>query len=89
MAKKPVYAHGKHPHTLANLIHEGRPSSEEVYGEPKKKRTLTVTESGWQGLVEASKATGCNSVSEFLELIGRKQAQFTELLAEDGETQIA
>lgn len=89
MVKKTVYTHGKHPNTLANLIHEGRPTSEELYGEPKKKRTLTVTESGWQGLVEASKATGCSSVSEFLELIGRKPAQFTELLVEDRETQLA
>jgi len=89
MVKKTVYAHGKHPNTLANLIHQGRPTSEELYGEPKKKRTLTVTESGWQGLVEASKATGCNSVSEFLELIGRQPAQFTELLVEDRETQLA
>lgn len=89
MTKKLVYPHGKHPNTLANLIHEGRPSSEDVYGEPKKKRTLTVTESGWQGLVEASKAFGCSSVSEFLELIGRKQAQFTELLVEDESSQVA
>ncbi len=69
--KKSEYPPGKNPKSLDNLIHEGRPSGEEIYGEPKKKRTLTVTESGWQGLVEGARASGCNSVSEYLEKIGR------------------
>lgn len=64
---------GTNPKSLENLIHEGRPSGEEVYGEPKKKRTLTVTESGWQGAVKAAKAAGCSSVSEYLEKLGRGQ----------------
>lgn len=71
--KKSEYSSGKNPKSLENLIHEGRPSGEQVYGEPKKKRTLTVTESGWQGLIKASKADGCTSVSEYLEKIGRGQ----------------
>lgn len=69
--KKPEYPAGKNPKSLANLNREGRPSGEEVYGEPKKKRTLTVTQGGWEGVVRAAKAAGCNSVSEYLERLGR------------------
>ncbi len=78
MTKKPLYGQGKHPNTLANLIHEGRPSSEEVYGEPKKKRTLTVTESGWENIREIAKNSGCNSVSDLLEKIARGQISLSE-----------
>ncbi|URD48169.1 hypothetical protein [Chroococcidiopsis sp. CCNUC1] len=68
---KSEYSRGKHPNSIDNLIHEGRPSGEPIYGEPKKRRTLTITESGWQGLVNAAKASGCSSVSEYLEQVGR------------------
>ena len=67
----PKVKQGKNPNSLKNLIHEGRPSSEQVYGEPKKQRTLTVTDSGWQGAVAAIKAAGYSSISEYLEKIGR------------------
>lgn len=69
----PKAKQGKNPNSLKNLIHEGRPSSEQVYGEPKKQRTLTVTDSGWQGAVAAIKAAGYSSISEYLEKIGRGQ----------------
>ena len=78
MAKrKSEYPQGRNPNSLDNLIHKGRPTGEEIYGEPKKKRTLTVTESGWQGLVKAARASGCTSVSQYLEKIGRGQVGLT------------
>jgi hypothetical protein len=62
---------GQHPNSQKNLTHEGRPSSEEIYGEPKQNRTVTVTNSGWEGIKEFVKAAGYKSPSEFLELLGR------------------
>lgn len=72
---KSGYAPGKNPESIKNLIHEGRPSGEDLYGEPKKKRTLTITESGWQGITGAAKEAGCRSVSEYLEMLGRGQVK--------------
>ena len=68
--EKSGYAAGKNPASIKNLIHVGRPS---IYDEPKKKRTLSITESGWQGITEAAKEAGCSSVSEYLERVGRGQ----------------
>ncbi len=68
---KSEYAPGRNPESIKNLIHEGRPSGSDIYGEPKKKRTLTITESGWQGITKAAKEAGCTSVSEYLEKIVR------------------
>ncbi len=65
------YPIGKNPKSLQNLIREGRPSGEVVFGEPKKKRTLTVTETGWKGANVTIKAAGYSSVSEYLERLGR------------------
>jgi hypothetical protein len=62
---------GQHPNSKKNLTHEGRPSSEEIYGEPKQNRTVTVTDSGWEGVKEFVKAAGYKSPSEFLEHLGR------------------
>jgi hypothetical protein len=70
---KSNYSVGKNPESLKNLNRDGRPSGEEIYGEPKKKRTLTVTESGWQGAVKAVRALGYSSVSEYLERFGRQE----------------
>ena len=57
------------PKSLENLTHEGRP---QAYEEPKKRRYLSVTESGWTGAQEAIEAAGCKGgVSEFLERLGR------------------
>ncbi|KAM3099268.1 hypothetical protein ACKFKF_15050 [Phormidesmis sp. 146-12] len=58
------------PKSLANLIHEGRPLA---FDEEKKRRTLTVTESGWEGAMAVAKELDCRGISELLELIGRKQ----------------
>lgn len=64
---------GEHPNSQANLTyHEGRPLS---FGVEKKKRNLTVTEEGWEGLQSVVKDLGCESVSEFLEKVGRGQVK--------------
>jgi hypothetical protein len=68
---KDVDQRGLHPNSRKNLTHEGRPSSEEIYGESKQNRTVTVTDSGWEGVKEFVKAAGYKSPSEFLELLGR------------------
>jgi murein DD-endopeptidase MepM/ murein hydrolase activator NlpD len=39
--------------------------------EPKRRCTVTVTEQGWQGSRRVAIATGCYSISELLEKIGR------------------
>jgi hypothetical protein len=62
---------GQHPNSQKNLIHTGRPSSEELYGEPTGNRTVTVTASGWDGVKRYVKEAGYRSPSEFLELLGR------------------
>ncbi len=71
--KKAKYEVGKNPASLANLSRDGRPKSEEVYGEPKRRRTLTVTDSGWEATTVLVKSLGFSSVSEFLEEYGRRQ----------------
>ncbi|MBD2773761.1 hypothetical protein [Iningainema tapete] len=65
------HAPGQHPNSKANLIyHEGRP---QAFGAKKRKRNLTVTEEGWEGLQPIIQEVGCSSVSEFLEKLGRGQ----------------
>jgi len=54
------------PRSLANL----KPGSEPEYGEAKKRRTIAVTDIGYQGLQELAHLCGC-SVSEYLERLGR------------------
>ncbi len=61
---------GQHQNSLANL----RPQ-QKIYDEEKKKRTLSVTESGWKGVAEVVEATGCSSVSELLEKLGRGEVR--------------
>jgi len=56
-----------HPNSLKNLTHEGRPL---VYGEAKKSRRLSVTETGWSNVQSVVMGLGM-SVSEFLEQLGR------------------
>lgn len=41
------------------------------YGETKKNRTITVTDTGWEGLRSLADSQGL-SISEVLERIGRK-----------------
>lgn len=57
-----------HPNSLENLIHEGRPPA---FDEDKKRRSLTVTETGWAGSVQVASSVKCSGVSELLEQIGR------------------
>jgi hypothetical protein len=64
MAKRNI-----NPKSLENLIHEGRP---QAFEEAKKRRYLSVTETGWAGAQAAIEAAGCKGgVSEFLERLGR------------------
>jgi hypothetical protein len=63
------YSPGRHPNTLANLTyHEGRPT---IFDSPKKRRNVSVTEEGWKGLQPLMEETGCKSVSDLLEKLGR------------------
>ncbi|MGB7415513.1 MAG: hypothetical protein WA902_15000 [Thermosynechococcaceae cyanobacterium] len=57
-----------HPNSLENLIHEGRPPA---FDEDKKRRSLTVTKTGWAGSVQVASSVKCSGVSELLEQIGR------------------
>ena len=63
------YPKGQHPNSLANLTyHKGRKSD---YGKPKSKRGVTLTDEGWNGIKTLANQHGCNSVSDFLEKVGR------------------
>ena len=62
---------GKHPNSTNNLTHNGRPSSLELYGEHCKTRSVTITQTGWDGIKSAAKDAGYSSVSEFIECMGR------------------
>ena len=64
-ARKPIRVN---PKSLENLKHEGRPLA---FAEEKKRRTLTVTESGWNGAMAVAKTVHCRGISELIELIGR------------------
>ena len=66
MTKK--YAPGQNPNSLANLQHEGRPKH---YDEAKKKREVSVTQTGWAGCKQVAAAAGCRGVSQLLERLGR------------------
>ena len=78
MASEKVDLRGKNPNSQKNLIHEGRPSSEAIYGEPTGNRTVTVTASGWEGVKRFVKEAGYRSPSEFLELLGRGMVSVPE-----------
>lgn len=62
------YGRGEHPRSRENL----RPRRE-TYGETKKIRKLTITETGWQGLKEIASELEVSSISDLLEKIGRKE----------------
>jgi hypothetical protein len=67
------YKPGAHPNSQANLtFHDGRPLA---FGKQKKKRNLSVTEEGWEGLQPIIEELGCSSVSEFLEKVGRREVK--------------
>jgi hypothetical protein len=66
-----------HPKSLENLTHEGRP---QAFEEPKQRRYLSVTASGWEGAQQVAKAAGCRGgVSEFLERLGRGEFEVAEV----------
>jgi hypothetical protein len=71
LKKEKMDLRGKHPNSQKNLTHKGRPSSEDLYGEATGNRTVTVTESGWEGVKRFVKEAGYRSPSEFLEFLGR------------------
>lgn len=68
------------PKSLENLKHEGRPLA---FDEEKHRRTLTVTESGWNGAMAVAKALDCRGISELIELIGRGELR---VVAAEGKT---
>ncbi|MGJ3252524.1 MAG: hypothetical protein ACFE0J_15565, partial [Elainellaceae cyanobacterium] len=73
------------PKSLENLTHEGRP---QTYEEPKKRRYLSVTETGWSGAQQAVQTAGCKGgISEFLERLGRGEFVIAEPSASDAEQQ--
>jgi hypothetical protein len=80
MAKRKI-----NPKSLENLIHEGRP---QAFEEQKKRRYLSVTDSGWIGSQNAVKAAGCKGgVSEFLERLGRGEFTITEVSGQSASNQ--
>lgn len=64
MAKKRLQK--VNPRSLSNL----KPGSESDYGEVKKRRSIAVTDTGYEGLRLLAQACGC-SLSEYLERLGR------------------
>jgi len=71
------------PKSLENLTHDGRP---QTYEEPKKRRYLSVTETGWSGAQSAIATIGCKGgVSEFLERLGRGEFVIVEASATETE----
>jgi hypothetical protein len=70
------------PKSLENLTHEGRP---QAFEEPKQRRYLSVTASGWEGAQQVAKAAGCRGgVSEFLERLGRGEFEVAEVDRREG-----
>jgi hypothetical protein len=63
--KKSEYAPGENPASLENLQ-----PRETLYDQPKKRREVMATDTGWQGFKDVAKALGL-SASELVERIGR------------------
>ena len=78
--KNQKYPRGKHPNTLASLkknhYHGGRPYE---FTSPKKTRSVTVTEEGWENLKILAQKTGCKGISEFLEKVSRGLLEVKEV----------
>lgn len=72
------------PRSLENLRHEGRPPA---FEEEKKRRTLTVTDSGWEGAMSVAKTLDCRGISELIELIGRGQLRVTDASSSDSDSE--
>lgn len=56
-----------HPKSLLNL----KPGSDTSYKEPKRQRSITVTDTGWLAIKEKARQELGLSVSEVVELLGR------------------
>ena len=63
-------ARGRHPNSLANLQ-----SGQIKFEEKKKVRSVSVTQQGWNGIAQIAEASGCDSISEFLEKLGRGEVK--------------
>ncbi len=75
--KQTKYARGKHPNSLASLkksSHSGRPCQ---FNAPKKTRSITMTDEGWEGVKLAAKENGFKTLSEFLERVGRGEVKIS------------
>lgn len=70
------YRRGQNPESLKNLTREGA-GRHRAYDEEKKTRTLTVTQTGWDGAQAASNAAGCTGISDMLEKLGRGELRLS------------
>ena len=61
-------ARGTNSKSLKNLEARGRTPD---WDESKKRRYLSVTETGFDGSLKIARSLGCNSVSDLLEKVGR------------------
>lgn len=71
------YSKGKHPNSLSNLKPGSGRKPKAFASEDKKRRYLTVTETGWEGVQPIIREFGCSSVSEFLEKLGRGEIKLS------------
>jgi hypothetical protein len=69
------------PKSLENLTHDGRKT---LWGEPKKKRTLTLTDTCWQTLEQWVSRNGERSISELLEALTRGMIEVENLKYHSG-----
>ncbi|MBW4660979.1 MAG: hypothetical protein KME15_20070 [Drouetiella hepatica Uher 2000/2452] len=74
----PEYPPGKHPASLQNLAKTSRPGRSQSYGEAKKTREVSITETGWEGVKTLAHELNCKSVSELIERLGRRELHITE-----------
>ncbi len=61
-------ARGTNSKSLKNLEARGRTPD---WDESKKRRYLSVTNTGFNGALKLGRSLGCNSVSDLLEKVGR------------------
>ena len=68
-------ARGTNSKSLKNLEARGRTPD---WDESKKRRYLSVTETGFDGSLKIARSLGCNSVSDLLEKVGRGEILFSK-----------
>jgi hypothetical protein len=71
--EEPTYPQGQNPESLKNLH-----PRDKIYGEDKRDRRLTVTETGWLGCKGLAHDLGLSGVSELLEKLGRKELEISQ-----------